>query len=231
MITADLKIPEAAIDRYRRDLREKLERAALRTVDQVSRRGKSAIRQRFASAGLGRLGNAIGSDADERAVRRGADGFSASAQFFVRTRSERTLGALESYTQGADIRPGRGRWLWIATDQIPRRAGRQRMTPELWRQNGFDRKIGPLVLVKSVNGTPLLVVQGAGVPLSGKKHGARSLTKKGAARKGQVRREFLVAFIGIPRTARAARVNITAILNQVRAELPAIFENELRKEG
>ncbi|SLJ86889.1 hypothetical protein [Novosphingobium mathurense] len=235
MFSADLKMPSpGVIEDYRRHVQLNLERAGLRTVDTISRRGKSAIRQRFAGAGLGRLGNAIGSSADDQVVRRGTDGFSASAQFFTRSRSERTLGALAAYTQGAQITPTRGRWLWIPTDNARRLVGkganRRRLSPALWRDGGLDTKIGPLILLKSVNGHPILAVENVGVDLSGRKGSAKNLTKRGAPRRHQVKRDLVVMFVGIPRTARSARVNLTEILNQVRAELPAIFASELAKE-
>lgn len=221
------------VDEYQRDVLQRLERASVRTVDTISRRGKSAIRQRMSGAGLGRLGNAIGSSADQQVVRRGREGFSASAQFFVRSRSERTLGALSAYTQGGEIGPRRGRWLWIPTNEIRRVAGagtqRQRVTPGNWNALGLDKKIGPLVFVRARSG-PLYIVPSVGVSLSGKKRSARSLTKSGRARKGDVE-VGIVAFVGIPRTARAARINLTAILEQVRTEIPAIFAAEMAKEG
>jgi hypothetical protein len=224
-----------AVAEYRRNVLQRLERAGVRTVDTISRRGKSAIRQRIAGAGLGRLGNAIDASPDTQVARFGGDGFSASARFFVRSRSERTLGALAAYTQGANIAPTRGRWLWVPTDQVRRVAGgkgqRQRVTPGSWTALGLDRKIGPLILLRSVNGHPIMAVENVGVDLSGRKGSAKSLTKRGAPRKHQVRRDLVVMFVGIPRTARAARVNLTAILNQVRAEIPAIFATELAKEG
>ena len=219
----------SAVDRYRRDTERALERSSIRTVDTLARRGRAEIRQRMAGAGLGRLGSALDANADTGAIRRG-DGFSTSARFFARSRSERTLGALAAYSQGSDIRPVRARWLWIPTDAIPRTSKRERMTPALWRANGFDRKIGPLRLIKSIDGRPLLVVDEVGVAASGKSRSAKSLTKSGAPRKGQVRKELLVAFIGIPSTSRAARVNITEILEEVRAKLPAILSTELEKE-
>ncbi|CDO34042.1 hypothetical protein [Novosphingobium sp. KN65.2] len=231
MFGADVRGPtRGMVAEYRRYAIQTFERAGVRTVETISRRGKSAIRQRMAGAGLGRLGNAIGSSSDTEVKRFGGDRFSVSAQFFARTRSERTLGALKAYTEGANITPVRSRWLWIPTDNIPRVSKRFRMTPALWRQNGFDKKIGPLVQIRSINGNPLLVVQNVGVALSGRKRSAKSLTRSGMPRKGQVAKEMIVAFIGIPRTARSARVNITEILNQVRAEMPAIFSSELAKE-
>lgn len=236
MIRAEVQAPTAdAVAAYRRDVLQRLERASVRTVDTISRRGKSAIRQRMAGAGLGRLGNAVGSSADDQVKRHSGDRFSVSAQFFARSRSERTLGALAAYTEGAEIGPRRGRWLWIPTDNAQRLVGsganRRRLTPALWRERGLDSKIGPLILLRSVNGHPIMAVENVGVGASGRNRSAKSLTKKGLPRKGQVKRQLVVMFVGIPRTARAARVNLTEILNQVRAEMSGIFASELAKEG
>lgn len=237
MIRAGIAMPSRGmVDDYRRYAIQTYERAAVRTVATIARRGKSAIRQRMAGAGLGRLGNAIDAHGEADVKRYAGDRFSVSAQFFIRSRSERTLGAIKAYTEGASIAPNRGRWLWIATDNIQRIAGSNRsgggarMTPALWREKGYDRSIGPLFQLTSVNGLPLLVLRGVGVDLSGRKRSAKSLKKNGQARKGQVEKELVVAFIGIPRTSRTARVNITDILETVRGELPAVFASELAKE-
>lgn len=181
----------------------------------------------------GRLNQAVdgGSDLEKRGVvRQSGVGFSASGWVHVRSQSERTLGAIEAYTAGAEIRPRRGRWLWLPTDDIPSRAGRQRMTPELWNRLGFESKVGKLVMIRSVNGWPLLVVYGAGVSASGKARSARSLRKDGGLRKGQVAREMIVAFIGIPRTSRRARVDVPAIMKEVQAMLPGLVEQQLRRK-
>ena len=217
---------------FRRHASQVYERAALRTVDALARRGKTAIRSGMAGAGLGRLGNAIGSssDAEKGTIKRyGRDDFAVSAAFFAKTRNERTLGALEAYTEGAEILPRRGKWLWIATDEIPRLTARERMTPARYIRNGFEQKIGPLQFVRSINGNPLLVVQGASVSAVGKPRSAKSRTKRGALRKGQRAKEFIVAFVGIPRTARAARVNLTEIIDGVRSEAAAIFAREVER--
>lgn len=237
MIRADVRAPtRGMVDTYRRYTIQTFERAGVRTVDRVARIGKTNMRQAMRGAGLGGLGNAIDSNADEKVVRYGRDGFSTSARFFTRTRSERTLGAIEAYTEGAEIRPTRSRWLWIPTDDIQRRAGNykkgggKRMTPALWRQTGLDRKIGRLFQIKSVNGYPLLVLQDVGVSAAGTSRSVKGLTKKGLPKKGQVKKELIVAFVGIPRTSRRARVNLTSILNGVRSQMPAIFASELAKE-
>ena len=192
----------------------------------------SDIRAAMQSARLGRLGLAIGatSDLDKgRLNRRGGSNFSVSSVVHLRSRSERTIGAIESYTAGAEIYPRNSRWLWFASDDIPRVTGRYRMTPELYRKNGFEQKIGPLIFVRSVNGSPLLVVKSASVSESGRARSAKALTKRGAVRKGPRAKEFIVAFIGIPRTARSARINVEAIMEEARARLSNTFNEEIRK--
>lgn len=211
---------------YRRFTEERMERAALIAVQRGGIKAKARLRQDGQAAGLGRLMNAIGDKPDEQIHRR-SNGFSASSAIFIRSRSERTRGAIESYTVGADIRPVRSRWLWLSTDSIPRLTGRFRMTPELYVRNGFEQKIGPLVRVRAANGNPLLIVRNVGVGALGQKRSAKSLTKRGRVRKGQVAQEFIVAFIGIPRTARAARIDVTAIMREAAAGLPALFNEAL----
>ena len=216
---------------WRRFNDDRMERAALIATKKAAVIGKNSVRNAMRSAALGRLGNALDdtSDADQsgKVFRYSNGGFAASGIVFIRSRSERTRGAIESYTGGAEIRPVRGRWLWIATDEIPRVTGRYRMTPEIYVRNGFEQKIGPLVFVKSINGNPLLVVKDTSVAASGRRRGAKSLTKRGAMRKGQVEKKFLVAFIGIPRTSRAARVDVAAIMRSVADQLPAIFNEAI----
>lgn len=216
---------------WRRFAEQRMERAALIATDRAAKEAKTSIRGAMSGAGLGRLGQAIGSQSDlseGRGVHRYANGgFSASGILYVRSRSERTLGAIDAYTKGADIRPVRSRWLWIPTDNIPRVSKRYRLTPALWKQNGLDSRIGPLVRVKSINGYPLLVVKNVGVGLSGRSRSAKSLTKRGQPRKGQVEKQFLVAFIGIPYTVRAARIDVDALVAPIVAALPEHFNQAL----
>lgn len=178
----------------------------------------------------GWFGNAIdsGGDLEKRgAVRRSGVGFSASGWVHVRRKSERTLGTIEAYTAGAEIAPRRGRWLWIPTNDIPARAGRVKITPGNWSKYGLDQRIGPLVMVKSVNGRPLLVVKGASVSGEGKRRSAKSLRRDGGLRKGQVARDFIVAFIAIPRTSRQARIDVPAIMREAQATVPSLLRQQL----
>lgn len=222
---------DAAFSEFYRFAEQRAEAAALIATDRARRSALGRLRSDMQAAGLGRLGNGLSSTSDlaeGRGVHRyGNGGFSASGTVFIRSRSERTRGAIEAYTEGAEIRPRRGRWLWIATDQIPRVTGRFRMTPELWIRNGFDRKIGPLVRVTANNGMPLLIVRNVGVAASGKSRSARSLLRSGRPRKGQVATDIIVAFIGIPHTSRQARIDVAEIMRSAAAELPQLFYQAL----
>lgn len=205
----------------------KIERAALLATHRAAEKAKAKLRADMAGASLGRLGQAIGSTSDHRkgrGVYRRGNGWSASGIVHTRTMSERSLGAIEAYTSGAVIRPVRSRWLWIPTNNIPRLGkGRKRLTPGTWVSSGMETKIGPLVRIRASNGNPLLIVRNVGVSLAGKSRSARSLRKNGMPRRGQARQEFIVAFIGIPHTWRAARVDVLAIMESIQGELPELF--------
>lgn len=226
---------EGPFAQWRRFAEQRIERAALIATDRATRSMLSKIRGDMVGAGLGRLGNALTSTSDMRAgrgVHRYTNGgFSASGIVYARSRSERTLGALEAYTQGAYIRPVRSRWLWIPTDAMQRVVGKgkdkQRLAPGNWRQLGMESKIGPLIYLKSVNGWPLAAVENVGVDLSGRRGSTKSLTKSGRARKGQIKKQIVIMFVAIPSTARAARVDVNAIARSAAAELPALFEQAL----
>ncbi len=228
-----VSFPDAFSD-LERFARWRSEAAALEATKVAARRAVLRIRDEMRNAGLGKLGKALGnsSDLEKRgAVYQRGDGFSASGVVFIRSRSERTRGAIESYTVGSEIRPVRGRWLWIPTDDIARVAGsketRARVTPGNWSKLGLGRRIGPLVFAKSKTGRPLMIVKNVGVSAAGASRSAKSLRKSGQPRKGQVTQEFVVAFIAIPRTSRQARVDVPAILRSVAAELPALFTEAL----
>jgi len=222
-----LKDAQSQIQFIMRNAKQEMERAALKATDQAGRKALTRVRGEMAGARLGRLGQGLGETSDLKkgngVHRIGTDGFSASGVVFIRSGSKRTRGTIEAYTKGAEIRPVRGRWLWIASDQIPRITGRYRMTPELYIKNGFDKKIGPLIKVKGSRGYPVLIVRNVGVSMAGAKRSAKSLTKRGLPRKGQVAQDFIVAFYAIPRTSRAGRVDVPSVMRSVQAELPALF--------
>lgn len=224
--------PRSAFDGFRKDTEARLQAAALNATFSAAQTAKGKLRAAMAGAGLGRLGNAIDAGGDlvkGGSVHRSGTSWSASGWLFVRSGSERTRGAIEAYTEGAEITPRNGRWLWIATDDIPNRAGRYRMTPALYRRMGFEAKIGPLIQIPGADGNPLLIVKRVGVSAAGKPRSARSLTKRGRARKGQIEQDFIVAFVGIPRTSRRARVDVMEFVREAQASLPALIDQQLNR--
>lgn len=187
-------------------------------------------------AGLGRLGNAIGYGSDlkksGRVLRFSNGGFRCSGWVFIKGSNERTEGAVEAYTEGADIRPVRSRFLWIATAEIPKRAGRYRMTPARYRAGGFEQRIGPLVEIPGRHsGERLLIVRNVTVDRFNRPGRARRLPRRGAIGGNRERREFIVAFVGITNTSRTARVNVNSILSLEQARLPDYREAAMRSDG
>jgi hypothetical protein len=223
--------PRSAFDNFERETKERMKAAALNATHIAAGRAKRMIRDEMTAAGLGRLGNAIGSGSDlekRGMVKDRGTGFSASGWVTVRSRSPRTLGAIEAYTEGAEITSRRGRYLWIPGDDIPARAGRYRMSPYMYYKAGLDKTIGPLIQIVS-GGRPLLVVKGASVSGSGKARSAKGRRKDGGLRKGQMAQDLIVAFIGIRRTSREARVDVPAIMREVQAMLPSLIEQQLNR--
>ena len=224
------------VAQFKRGAIQRFERAALVASDRAARSAKADIRGAMAGAGLGRLGFAIDATSDlakgRGVLRRGAEGFSASGVVFVRSKSDRTLGTIEAYTEGAEIAPRRGGWLWIAQPDIPSRAGRYRMTPALYVSSGLEAKIGKLRFVRGISANvALLVVDNASVDAFGRPGRARGRTKRGGVRAGQVAKTFLVAFIGIRRTSRSARVDVRSIMRAAQRDLNRFIGEALEGRG
>lgn len=214
-IEADIQIPSGGFVTLGGELDRLGEQLILQVSGRASKKLLRNIRGDIQRAKLGRLGNAIGQTSDlakgGRVYREGGRAL-ASGIVHLRSRSERSVGAIISHTKGANILPTKGRFLWIPTDAVQRLVGsrkdRARMTPALYRQRGFEQTIGPLVMIRSINGRPLLAVQNVGQSAVGARGGrVRGLTKSGRARKGDRVRELAVLFVGIPRTSRQARIN------------------------
>lgn len=216
---------------YRRAAIQRIESLALTASNRAAVTAKRQMRAAMSAVGLARLGQAIGatSDLDKgRGVYRRGQGFSASGILFLRSRSERTIGTLEAYTEGADITPKTGGWLWIAQPDIPTRAGKYRMTPARYNATGLDVRIGPLRFVRGISrNVAYLVVDDTSVDAFGRPGRALRKTKTGKVRKGRVEKKFLVAFVGIRRTARTARVDPRAILRAAQRDMGTYIETRL----
>lgn len=237
MIGAGVSFDTRARREMEKEFSRQLEKAAINMTLRAADKSKSEIRAAMAAAGLGRLGQGIGhghgGDTEKagQVHRRAGGGWSASGSVFVRSGSRRTRGAIISYTElaGTEITPKTGRWLWFPTPDLKRTVGlpvdgsggpkKARLTPGNWDVT-YGRRFGPLATIKSVNGHPIMILKNpAGVSASGKR-GLSTLTKAGKPRKGQVVKDFIVAFIAIPRTSRQARIDVPDIINKVIAGLP-----------
>lgn len=231
MMRASLRRPSPGVfQSHRRFAIQRSERAALIATDRASAAGKTGDRQDMAAAGLGRLGFALGSGSDlqknGRVHRFGSSGFRASGWIFVRSRSERTLGTIQIYTEGGDILPRKG-WLWIPTDNVPKRVGRYRMTPKRYMQSGLASSIGPLVFIPGRHGGEgLLVVKNVTTRTAGRPN-PRRLPRSGRARAGREVQDMIVMFVGIRRTSRTQRVNPSSQHRQQQARLPAYWHEAI----
>lgn len=229
MLKVDAKVIDAGAASAQEKFRLRVEKAMQAATHKVTRAALAEVR-----AGLpGRLGNAIGMFSDKQkgmVYRRGAYS-AASAGIAIRSKSQRTVGAVIAYTEGADIVPVRGKWLWIATDQIQRIAGkgmaRRRVTPAIYKQMGLEAKVGPLKLIPRPDKPPLLVVDNVSF-MPGKSRSARALPKSGQARGGRAN-VGIIAFYAIPKTRRVSTVDIPQIMRSHASQVNAQISDELRK--
>ena len=227
---ASFTIPAGAFDAFRRDVQRKVEKAALAATAITARTAVREVRIAMAQRRLGRLGNALGQTSDQAKggrVHRKGGGFSASGVVYVRSKSKRTVGAIEAYTEGAQIRPKRGRFLWIATADLQKRVkGGKRMTPEEYEAGGFAQRLGPLEFFES-GGRGFLFIRNASVQAPGKtsrkRQFVRPLPKRGALGTTRLAREQVVLFVGIRRTSRAARIDADGIFRAAQRRLPEVF--------
>jgi hypothetical protein len=213
-----------------RDLDRQLKRAALRASHKAALGARDEIRSSMRGARLGGLANAIRHTSDQRKGRlhtRTGGGFSASGTVYVAGKSERTLGAIEAYTEGAAITAKRGRWLaFVASDQIPRRVGRRRMTPELYRSGGLEQRIGPLQFVRSSRPSVAYLVAEDVSIRPDKRGSARRLPKNGKVRGNRVQ-VGIVAFVLIKATRRSKRLDPLRIAARHQALMPQYLEEAL----
>lgn len=222
-----IDIPASAFVRLKGDLDAAADKLMLDVSDRAAARAKDKIRQAMGAARLGKLAFAIDSTSDKKkggAVLVRGDMRRASGVVFIRSKSPRTVGAIISYTEGAEITPKQSRWLWFPTEAAQRIVGfgkdRTRLTPRVWQERGYDTKIGPLIQIRSINGRPLLAVRNVGVSgVGGGQVRDSGFTKTGKLKKGRRLRELVVLFVGIPRTSREARVDPAALAGQAIAEV------------
>jgi hypothetical protein len=206
-------------------------RAAGKATDRAARGALLELRQAMRAALLGKLTNAVGASSDLKKGRpqgRVGDRLDVAGFVIQRGRSERKRGALDAYVGNAstEIVPRRGRFLWFATPEIPKRAGRRRMTPALYRASGLEQKIGPLQFIQGRNaGVAYLVAESVTIR-SDKAGKALRVPKSGRVGRGRAN-VGIVAFIGIRRTRRQRRVEPGAIAQPWQAQMALLLREEL----
>jgi hypothetical protein len=105
------------------------------------------------------------------------------------------------------------------------------MTPELYNRSGLPSRIGRLVQVPGRHGgEALLIVRNVTVDRFGRKGRARRLPRRGGVRPTREQKAFIVAFVGVRNTRRAARLNPAALLEAASARLGALLAEETQKE-
>lgn len=217
---------------FKKNMRERIGRAAARATDKAAQGARDDIRASMRSQRLGGLANTVAATSDlKRGRPQGRGGEVLDVAGFVTLRgikSQRTAGALDSYldNDSTDIKPVKGNYLWASTPEIPRFAGRKRMTPSLYYKSGLAAKIGKLVPVKGKRpGEMLLVVPDANISLSrpGK---IRPVPKSGRVREGRAR-VGIVAFVGFRQTRRSRRVDPRAVAEKWQQKLSRMFADEM----
>ena len=231
MIKANFDFKRGFVDDFKRNSIQRIERAMLVATDTASRNALKEIR---GSNTLGRLGNALGHFSDlkkGKGFRFGATGFAASGGIAIKTKNERTVGAIISYTEGADIVPKkRGDWLWFPTPELSiKRIGRKKITPALYNASGLPQKLGPLFRIPGRHpGEALLIIKNVQTSLSGRRRPIKG-SKTGVARAGRQQQESIVAFVGIKQTSRTKRIDVPAIMRANAARVGEFFYNEMKK--
>jgi hypothetical protein len=230
MIKTSFSFDAGLVQGFKRDSIQRAERAMLIATDRASRDALGQIRQ---NGSLKRLSNAIGhfSDLKKGSVFRfGSEGFSASGGLAIKTRNERTVGAIISFTEGAEILPVRGQWLWIATPELRiKRVGRKKITPALYRSGGFEQRLGPLVQIPGRHsGEALLIIKNVQTSIAGNRRPIRG-ARSGIARAGREQKQFIVAFVGIRRTSRTRQIDVDSIMRANADRVGDLFYAEMRK--
>lgn len=231
-LTLRLRPPERHIfARFRDASLSRLQRGMAKATAEAAEDARREMQGAMQATGLGRLGRALRGGSDHRLGRVGrGDGralFRTSGWVVVRG-GERAEGAVAAYSEGAQIVPRKGRWLAYATDAIPKRSGRYRMTPARYVAAGLDQRIGPLKFIPGERpGRAYLIAEG---PLTigdpGTHRGkARRLPKSG--RTTRAKREFVIAFILVRATRRSARLDPERIAAAAATRVPALLAKHM----
>jgi hypothetical protein len=215
---------------WRKNMLQRLARGAQIATDRAATGARDDIRSAMRGQRLGGLANAIKQTSDLKKNRVKAlpdGGFSVSGVVYAHVRSDRTKGALDAYTEGAQIVPKKGRWLAIATNEIPRLVGRKRMTPQLWVEAGYNSKIGPLRFVPTHRGNVAYLIVDSVTTSPYRSGSAKRLPKSGRPKAGR-QHVGIVAFVLIKATRRTKRVDPLRIAARWQGRIPRLWEQAMR---
>jgi len=219
---------QRAVEAQKRRAKEEIRRAARIAVDQAGTLALEAVREGMRSAGLGRLGFAVG---ESSALKKRDPGLWAVLYAKgQRNPDSRSAGALEAYTEGVTIKAKPGSvWLAYSTPAIPKFVGLRRMTPDLYKSSGLEARLGKLMFRPTKRrGVALLIVRN--VTVSPKNGRARRAGPR--APRTRISQREIVVFVLIRYTRRAKRFDHLRVIQQYANQVPKLMEAELiRRNG
>lgn len=177
-------------------------------------------RAKIKGAGLGRLENAVAATSSLK--KRQTTGRAWGALFARGDPDWRGNQAISIYSAGGTIAPvGQNQWLWIATRNIPSRAGRQRMTPALYRAHGLEGSLGKLTFLQLSSNRAVYLIR---KKVTVSRRTGRAKPFGGRVPRGSDLKKQVVAFVGIKVTHRAQRFDQEAIMRAEQARLGTYIE-------
>lgn len=208
-----------------------LKRAAQVATARATDDAKQATRQAIARAGLGKLGGAVGSTTSLRQAKlRGPRGEALGIIFARGTTGSRANQTLLAYSEGASIFPTGGKkWLAFPTDKIPKRVGREKMTPALYRSSGLVSSIGKLRFVADPNNANQALLIARKVTVS--RRTGRAKAYAGRTPRGSDRADSVVAFVLIKWTRRQQRFDMRQIMSAANNRIGGYVGEELSRIG
>lgn len=193
--------------------------AAHIATDRASREAQEQIRTAIRSAGLGKLARAVGQTSSLR--KRSGTPYGV---IFARGGDESQAGgALEAYSEGVTIRARSGKWLAFATKALPKRVGRNRMTPARYIAAGSP--LGKLSFRPTGRGGAVLVARNVTLhPRTGRAKAAGV-----RAPRTRIPAKEIVVFVLIKFTRRAKRFDKDSIVSAEAARVPEYLAEEFQR--
>jgi hypothetical protein len=111
--------------------------------------------------------------------------------------------------------------LWVPLPVLPKRIGRERMSPKL-----YEQRVGPLQFIKGSSGVPLLVGRIAGPKGSKVRTVTLASARRGARGEGNV--QTVPLFVGVDAVTLRDRFSLRQITDKAAALLPALYRRAFR---